>query len=86
MTTRTRPLALAWATLGGGLRWPLVFSFCEVDDVARPTALATARKLAALRPASIAVGHGPAFDLAVPALMSALEHAEARSSVAGDAA
>ena len=42
-----------------------------------PTALATARKLAALRPTRIAVGHGPAFDPAAPALMSALEHAEA---------
>ena len=65
----------------GGLRvvydGPWYFPFAKWPTWHAPTALATARKLAALRPTRIAVGHGPAFDPAAPALMSALEHAEA---------
>jgi glyoxylase-like metal-dependent hydrolase (beta-lactamase superfamily II) len=76
-------------TAFGGLRvvsdGPWYFPFAKWPTWHAPTALASARKLAALRPARIAVGHGPALDPAAPALMSALEHAEARSSVATDA-
>ena len=77
-------------TAFGGLRvvydGPWYFPFAKWPTWHAPTALATARKLAALRPARIAVGHGPTFDPAAPALMSALERAEARSSVARHAA
>jgi glyoxylase-like metal-dependent hydrolase (beta-lactamase superfamily II) len=68
-------------TAFGGLRvvydGPWYFPFAKWPTWHAPTALATARKLAALRAARIAVGHGPAFDPAAPALISALEHAEA---------
>jgi glyoxylase-like metal-dependent hydrolase (beta-lactamase superfamily II) len=77
-------------TAFGGLRvvydGPWYFPLAKWPTWHAPTALATARKLAALRPACIAVGHGPAFDPAAPALISALEHAEARSPVAAHAA
>jgi glyoxylase-like metal-dependent hydrolase (beta-lactamase superfamily II) len=70
-------------TAFGGLRvvydGPWYFPFAKWATWHAPTALATARKLAALRAARIAVGHGPAFDPAAPALISALEHAEASS-------
>lgn len=70
-------------TAFGGLRvvydGPWYFPFAKWPTWHAPTALATARKLAALRADRIAVGHGPAFDPAEPALISALEHAEASS-------
>jgi glyoxylase-like metal-dependent hydrolase (beta-lactamase superfamily II) len=77
-------------TAFGGLRvvhdCPWYFPFAKWPTWHAPTALATARKLAALRPARIAVGHGPAFDPAEPALRAALEHAAGRSSAAWHAA
>jgi glyoxylase-like metal-dependent hydrolase (beta-lactamase superfamily II) len=77
-------------TAFGGLRLvhdgPWYFPFAKWSTWHAPTALATARKLMSLRPVRIAVGHGPTFDPAAPALISALEHAETRSSEAMHAA
>jgi len=70
-------------TAFGGLRvvcdGPWYFPFAKWPTWHAPTALVTARKLAALQADRIAVGHGPASDPAAPALISALEHAEASS-------
>jgi glyoxylase-like metal-dependent hydrolase (beta-lactamase superfamily II) len=77
-------------TAFGGLRvvndGPWYFPLAKWPTWHAPTALATARKLMALRPTRIAVGHGRVFDPAAPALRSALEHAETWSSEATHAA
>ena len=74
----------------GGLRvvhdGPWYFPFAKWPTWHPPTALASARKLVALRPTRIAVGHGPACDPAERSLTAALEHAEHRSLVARHAA
>lgn len=72
-------------TAFGGLRvvhdGPWYFPFAKWPTWHAPTALATAQKLAALRPARIVVGHGPACDPAGRSLTAALQHAERRSLV-----
>jgi glyoxylase-like metal-dependent hydrolase (beta-lactamase superfamily II) len=82
LDTRDRTLIAgdAWVTLGGMQatgkpKWP--FPFPTFFSWHRPTALASARALAALEPARLAVGHGPVIESPLPAMERALAAAGA---------
>jgi glyoxylase-like metal-dependent hydrolase (beta-lactamase superfamily II) len=82
LDTRDRTLIAgdAWVTLGGMQatgkpKWP--FPFPTFFSWHRPTALASARALAALEPARLAVGHGPVVESPLPAMERALAAAGA---------
>jgi len=68
-------------TAVGGLRvsgdGPLIFPFANFATWHKPTAIESARKIAALEPKNIVVGHGkPVMENATPALKEAIRHAE----------
>jgi glyoxylase-like metal-dependent hydrolase (beta-lactamase superfamily II) len=54
----------------------LIFPFPALATWNTPTAIESARKLAALQPARLAVGHGAALDNPVPAMNAAIAAAE----------